>query len=297
MTVFRKDEKPTLGRRAAEAAMALASLALVVGLVGALVVGGMSLLHSSLDRNQDPNLEAAVAPPTAPVAAPPTPSPKPPPRPVPAPSAEAIAVKAAVPPPSAPPSAPPKAPAVPRDPSRLDEEGFIRYWLLLAPIPLMKEHAGAADVAAERIPGEASMRPRSEERVKVAGQDYVWKRYRSPEFLVDFKKYVEGGRSEQVLAYAVCYLVSPVERRDVRLFVGSNDQCRVYLNGQSVLLQEKSRTLLKDQDAVPGLTLLRGKNVVVLKVANQGGNWQGCLRFGDASGAPILDLQVSSTPP
>jgi hypothetical protein len=284
MTVFRKDEKPSFGRRAADAAMALGVLALVVGLVGALVVGGSSLLHSSLDRNQDPNLEVVAAPP-------PAPRPSPPPEP--------ISVRPPAPAPAPPPPPPPllKAKTAPRDPSRLDEEGFIRYWLLLGPIPARRESAGAAEVTDERVPNEAALRPKSEERVSIAGKDYVWKRHRSPEFLVDFKKFAEGGRTEHVVAYAVCYLVSPEERRDVRLYAGSNDQCRVYLNGTSVLLQPKSRTLLKDQDAVSGLTLKQGHNVVVFKVANEGGNWQGCLRFGDASGAPIVDLHVTSAPP
>jgi hypothetical protein len=290
MTVFRKDERPSLARRLAEAGMAIGAVALVVGLVGAFVVAGMSVLHSSLDRNGDPNLARAPSPAPeaarpAPAAAlrPAPPSPSPPP---------AQPISAAPPPPRV-----PAPPLRPRDPSRLDDEGFVRYWLILAPIPARRELAGAAEVADERIPGEASMMPRSEQAVTVAGRDYVWKRYRSPEFLVDFRKFAEGGRVEEALAYAVCYVVSPEDRDDVRLFVGSNDQCRVYLNGESVFRFDKSRTLRKDQDVVSGLKLRKGANTVILKVANEKGAWQGCLRLGDAAGSPLLNLHVTSTPP
>src|SRR6185436_12763672 len=123
----------------------------------------------------------------APVAPKPVEAPKAPPPPVPPPAAKV---------PEGPPS---------RDLSRMDNEGFIRYWLVLASIPAEKEMAGGAEVAAERIPGEARMRPRSDEKVSVKGKEYLWKRYKTPEFYVDFRKFAEGQRVDDALAYAVAY--------------------------------------------------------------------------------------------
>lgn len=280
MSVFRRPEKASLARRVADAATSLGVLVLLVGLVGAFLVAGVYAVHAALARGEDA-AATAVAPP-----APSAPAPVPASAPAPAPVPVSVQVSVPVPVPV----------AKPADPTRLDEEGFIKYWLVLAPIPSEKEMAGGAEIAAERLPDEARLRPRAEERVKVKGKELAWKRFRSSEFALDFKKAVEGERGEDALAYAVCYVHAPEERKDVKLFVGTNDQGKVWLNGQPVFAHEKPRSLKKDNDVVSGLTLRKGENVVVLKVANERGNWQGCLRFGDASGTPMVDLHVTSTP-
>ncbi|MBI3854499.1 MAG: hypothetical protein HY293_02280 [Planctomycetes bacterium] len=317
----RKVEKPSLGKRLTEWAMTAGVLVLVGGLVCAFLVAGVFVLHRSLARNEDENMvvregasrPAADAkqsalddlkrplppPPKAPPADPksvavkpadlapakPVEKPKEAPKPVlpPPPPAPVIAAKV----PEGPPS---------RDPSRMDNEGFIRYWLVLAPLPSEREHSGGIEVATDRLRGEGNLRPKAEERVSFRGKDYVWKRYKTPEFFVDFKKYVEGQPSENVFGYAVAYVYCEEPLYNLKVLAGSNDQCRVYVNGLSVLLHEKGRTLERDQSIANGVTLRKGENVVVFKVANDGGNWQGCLRFMDKNGTPIRHLQVSSTP-
>src|SRR4029453_10354203 len=61
-------------------------------------------------------------------------------------------------PPPPPPPVPVLAAKVPegppsRDPPRMDTEGFIRYWLVLAPLPSEKEKGGAAEILADRLRG------------------------------------------------------------------------------------------------------------------------------------------------
>jgi hypothetical protein len=294
MSVFRRNEKPTLKRRLADLAMSVGVLALVVGLVCAFVVAGVYGVHASMSRNEDPHATAAAAPPPPPPPSKPAPvvvetAAKPPP--VPEKTPGLISPAAAVEP-----APPPRAAAKPVDPTRLDEEGFVKYWLVLAPIPSEKELAGGVEIAAARLPDEANLRPRPDQPVKVKGKDLAWRRYRSADFAIDFKKAVDGGRGEDAVAYAVCYLHAPEERRDVKLFYGSNDQGKVWLNGQLVHMHDKPRTLKKDDTVAAGLVLRKGENVVVLKVANEKGNWQGCLRFGDKTGAPMVDLRVTSSP-
>src|SRR5207249_2819311 len=126
-------------------------------------------------------------------------------------------------------------------------EGFIRYWLILAPLPSEKEKAGGAEIVADRLRGEANLHPRAEEKCSYKGKEYTWKRYKSPEFFIDFKKFVEGQKSDDALAYAVAYVYCDEPLRDLKVLVGSNDQCRVYVNGLSVLQVEKGRTLERDQ--------------------------------------------------
>jgi len=327
--VARKEEKPSLGKRLSEWAMTAGVLVLVGGLVCAFMIVGVFFLHRSLSRNEDENMvvrekESRPMIDSREAALEALKKPLPPPSastPAPVVGAQSVAVKPVEiaakpaekpkepvkvalppPPPQPPPPPPPPIPAkVPegpasRDPSRMDNEGFIRYWLVLAPLPSEKEHAGGAEVVAERIKGEALLRPRAEEKLSYKGKDYAWKRYKTPEFFIDFKKYVEGQKSENVFGYAVAYIYCDEAMRDLKVLAGSNDQCRVYVNGVSVLQHEKGRTMERDQSIANGILLKKGENVVILKVANDGGNWQGCLRFMDKNGTPIRHLQVTSTP-
>jgi hypothetical protein len=317
--VARKEEKPSLGKRLIEWAMTAGVLVLVGGLVCAFVGVGIFVLHRSLTRNEDGNMvvrEGATRPADSKESAlealkkplPPPPKVTSDPKNVAVSPAEAAVpakpkepVKLTAPPPPPPPPAvivPAKVPEGPpsRDPSRMDNEGFIRYWLVLAPLPSEKEHSGGLEVATDRLRGEGALRPKAEERVSFKGKDYFWKRYKTPEFFIDFKKYAEGQKSENVFGYAVAYVYCDEPMRDLKVLAGSNDQCRVYVNGVSVLMHEKGRTLERDQTIANGISLKKGENVVILKVANDGGNWQGCLRFMDKNGTPIRHLQVSSTP-
>jgi hypothetical protein len=325
--VPRKEEKPSLGKRLVEWDMTAGVLVLVGGLVCAFLIAGVFVLHRSLSRNEDENMvvrEGASKPAEAkesplddlkkPLPAPkPAVDPKsvavkardladvapakPPPKPVEVP--KPVVVEAPKPTPALPP--PPVAAKVPegppsRDPSRMDNEGFLRYWLVLAPLPSERPKAGGAEILADRLNGEATIRPKADEKFSYKGKDYFWKRYKSPEFFVDFKKFVENQKADDVVGYAVAYVYCDEPLRDLKVLVGSNDQCRVYVNGASVLIHEKGRTLEKDQSIANGISLKKGENVVVLKVANEGNQWQGCLRFMDKNGTPIRHLQVSSTP-
>jgi hypothetical protein len=300
--VPRKEEKPSLMSRLADGAMAAGALVLVGGLVTAFLVVGVWALHRSLSRNTDENLVAREAPPkpAPPRQADPMEDLK---RPLPAPRPDAAAVSAAPAGGAQPISVrPPEARRVPEgppsvDPSRMDAEGFVRYWLVLGPIPADKEMSGSLEVAKEQIPNEAALKPRADERVNVKGKDYAWQRYKSPEFQTDFRRAFEGQRGDDATAYAVAYLASDEEMKDLKLMVGSNDQARVYLNGVKVYQHDKSRTLDRDQGVVNGMTLKKGVNVLVLKVVNERNQWQGCVRFMNSAGTPIRHLRLSSSPP
>jgi hypothetical protein len=321
--VPRKEEKPSLGKRISEWVMTAGVLVLVGGLVCAFVGTGIFLLHGSLSRNDDENMvvregstrpsadlktsaledlkRPLPSPPKAPVENPANVAVKPQDHPSIAP-AKPVASPQVSPPPPAP--VPPvtviaaKVPEGPpsRDPSRMDNEGFIRYWLILAPLPSEKERAGGAEVMFDRLGGEANLRPKAEARVSFKGKDYTWKRYKTPEYFIDFKKFVESQKTDNVFAYAIAYVYCEEAMPNLKVLVGSNDQCRVYVNGVSVLQVEKSRTLERDQSIANGILLRKGENIVILKVANEGGNWAGCLRFMDKNGTPVRHLQVSSTP-
>ncbi len=176
----------------------------------------------------------------------------------------------------------------------LNEEGFITTWLLLAPIPLEANQSGADALTREQVEGEARLRPRAGDKVQVRDQELVWKEYRARGYFFDFNDLL-GQQTEDSVGYAVCYIHAPQERRDITLRIGSDDQAKVYLNGQEVLRQDQTRPLVRDQD-ITEVSLRRGVNVLVFKVVNEKRDWSGCARFTDRDGNFIENLKVTASP-
>jgi len=205
---------------------------------------------------------------------------------------------APLPPPAPPVPAAPKLPPGPPsiDVSRMDNDGFIRYWLILAPLPSEKERASGIEVASVRLPNEAELKPKPGENVQYKGKQYAWTKINTPEYFIDFRKWVGDQKADNVLAYAVAYVTCAEEMKDVKVCAGTNDAGRCYINGKLVFSHEKSRSLEPDATIVNGITLQKGQNVILLKVANETGNWGGCLRFMDKNGTPIRHLSLSSMP-
>ncbi len=87
--------------------------------------------------------------------------------------------------------------------------------------------------------------------------------------------------------------------------VGRDDKAKVYLNGALVYRTLDNELVSKvdhswyaaDQDVVAGLELRAGINVLILKVYNQAGTWQGSIRFTDESGEPLHGIEVTLSPP
>ena len=84
------------------------------------------------------------------------------------------------------------------------------------------------------------------------------------------------------------------EEMTATLAVSSNDQGKAWVNGKQVFKFAETRTLDKDTDKVE-VALVKGQNVLVLKVINEVNNWQGCARFMK-DGAPVKNLKISLTP-
>jgi hypothetical protein len=173
-------------------------------------------------------------------------------------------------------------------------EGFLTSWLLLAPIPLAENQRGDNALGSEPIPGEAQLRPRAGDKVTVGGRRLVWTTYQAKGYFFDFNDFL-GQQTEDSVGYAVCYVHAPAELRGIQLKIGSDDQARVYLNGQEVFRHGQARALEKDQDTI-AVALRAGVNVLVFKVINEKLDWSGCARFTDRDGKVIQGLKVTTTP-
>ncbi len=173
-----------------------------------------------------------------------------------------------------------------------DAEGFIRNWLILAPIPCDSEANGAIEINAQQLKEEAKLAPKAGDKASANKTDLVWTAHHSAGYFIDFLAAFGKERGENVVAYAVAYVHAEADHELLKLQAGSNDQCKVYLNGVQVLVNEEGRTLEKDQNAA-NVSLKKGRNVVILKVINEGNNWQGCLRFTGKDGAPLKAFKVA----
>jgi len=173
-----------------------------------------------------------------------------------------------------------------------DAEGFIRNWLILAPIAV-QEDSGATEIEKDFLGGEATIKPKPGDKVNVDGKILSWTPHQSSDYFIDFLKAFGTERGEDVAGYAVAYISADSEMK-VRLSIGSNDQCKVWLNGAQVIKFTETRTLDKDTDHAD-VSLNKGQNVLVLKVINEKNNWQGAARFLQ-NGAPVLTLKISSAP-
>jgi hypothetical protein len=184
-------------------------------------------------------------------------------------------------------------------------DGHITTWLLLAPIPLEPGQSGTDAIGKEQIKDEANLRPKAGDKFE-AGQVWVeskagdkfkavqvWREYRARDYYIDFNDFL-GHPTEYCAGYAVCYIHADRDMNDVMLMIGSDDQARVYLNGTEVIRSDVVRQLNRNQNGAK-VILKKGVNVLVFKVINEFGGWQGCARFTDRDGNPITNLKVSLT--
>jgi hypothetical protein len=176
-----------------------------------------------------------------------------------------------------------------------DADGSIRNWLVLAPLTYGEATSGTEALDKEQVKDEAKLKPKEGDTVEIIDTDYTWKKYEASTYQLDFNAFLKK-EVEDCVGYAVCYLVADAAMNNLVLKIGSDDQCKVYLNGKEVLRNPTPRMLAKDQDSASDITLEKGVNVVVFKIVNEKLGWYGCLRFTDQDGKPITKLKVQLKP-
>jgi hypothetical protein len=172
--------------------------------------------------------------------------------------------------------------------------GFIQDWLVLAPLKVKDDDGWSEQLEREYIPGEARLQPREGKPVLVEGQEWTWQAHHGEEPILDFNRLI-GPLGISGAAYAVCYVISPVERNDLLLQVGNSQKVKLYLNGEEVYKHMLPEWFGALERAGP-VTLRKGTNVLVFKTVNECGVWLGCARFVDEEGNPVPGLQVRLTP-
>ena len=180
------------------------------------------------------------------------------------------------------------------DASSLDPAGYIRNWVMLAPIAL-PEGASTGDLLLrEQIKGEASLKPKEGDTAKVGSKELTWKNVTTATNFFDFNAVLKS-INDQSAGYMVAYLECDQDIPDVTMTVGSNDQGRIYFNGVDIYAYTEPRTLELDGDK-GRVTLKKGTNVIVFKVLNLQNSWQGAMRLTDKAGGQLKGVKVKLTP-
>lgn len=185
-------------------------------------------------------------------------------------------------------------------PSRPDDDGFLRRWLLLEPVTKPnRTNTGFTSryvreaLATSRYPGRFGEVPRDRQIAKGPG-DLRWHALDSRLFDVKLFKLAQGlGKPTYgVIFWAVTVVNSPRELRDVRLAVGSNSASIWWLNGEETTGLFGDRRMVMDDVLSHPITLRKGRNVLQGAVINGPGLSDFCVRFLDESGRPIRDITI-----
>jgi hypothetical protein len=175
-----------------------------------------------------------------------------------------------------------------------DSQGYIRDWLMLAPIPLPEGRSGADLIFQNQIKSEGAIQPRAGDKIIISGKELTWSAITASTNHVDFNASLKSV-NDHAIGYIVTYIECDKEMPGVIMAVGSNDEGRIYFNGVDIYVFAEPRTLELDADK-GRVTFKKGLNVIVFKILNEQGNWQGAMRFLDKSGAPLTNLKIKLSP-
>ena len=186
------------------------------------------------------------------------------------------------------------AQAAAADGLRPDSDGYIRDWVMLAPIVLPEGETCADALLKEQIRNEAALRPKAGDTIKVGGKELTWRNITAATNYFDFNEVLKS-MNDHVAGYMATYIECEQDRPDVILAVASNDQGRIYFNGVDIYAFTEARPLMLDADK-GRVTLKKGVNVMIFKITNEQNAWQGAMRLLDKTGAPLQDIKIKLSP-
>ena len=97
------------------------------------------------------------------------------------------------------------------------------------------------------------------------------------------------------VAYAFATVTSPDER-EAQIRFDSDDQGKVWLNGEKVVTNTNTHSAVMDRYTVP-VMLKPGENSILVKVCNEKKQWEFYLRITDPDGKPFTDLKIGNSDP
>ena len=117
-----------------------------------------------------------------------------------------------------------------------------------------------------------------------------WAKIHDDDGIINLRQYYD---EDHAIAYAHCVVFSP-DDREATMYLGSNDGAKLWLNGEEVHKSNPHRRLKVDDDRIE-VSLRRGWNTVLLKVAQSGGDWEFAFRVKDINDELYFGTHIPRT--
>jgi hypothetical protein len=162
---------------------------------------------------------------------------------------------------------------------------WLKEWILVGPVHLEKQDEpsggqwkhipGFETDYLQSVGGEKSPVLKDGKTVEFKGGKAKCILFHSPDSMVNLD--LALSKDAPVLAYGYTEVEAPEEGIKI-LALGSNDGCRLWLNGEQIWDVPTERGLFADDDMIP-VMLKKGKNTILIKVEERGNSWGFCMRF------------------
>jgi WD40 repeat protein len=163
-------------------------------------------------------------------------------------------------------------------------------WLVLSPLSFPTNITAEAALDLGILAHEESLQPRAGQ---LGGTGLGTVRWRPLDVMYPSlsAREVDGAPTPHSLAFAVCYLRSETALSGVALHAGTSSAIKVWLNGSEVLRAPAGPNNMAVEH-VQGLTLRRGMNTLLVKVAADDGDWGSMLWLTDSENNPLKGVEV-----
>lgn len=176
---------------------------------------------------------------------------------------------------------------------KFQSDVFIKEWLVCGPFPYEKDQTIRTDFLQEQG-GESGIVPApglTHKSSSVLGGTVTWQRSKADDSgKLDFKKYLHPNQKN--VAYAAVFIQCD-KKIPALLKIGSNDRVKVWLNGKLIHFYPRPRASGPDADQIL-VALQKGKNLLLAKVDQEGGNWWLYARFQEL--LPLTENIYITTP-
>jgi hypothetical protein len=179
----------------------------------------------------------------------------------------------------------------------MDEQGFISNWLLAGPFPNLGERPDNNGYNIDYLKnygGELNHVPANGMEIKIEGGTAVkWQAYQSTDTVVNFfavEQLKLEPSQEDILCYAACWVDADADK-EVELRIGSDDGYKLWVNHKLVSEQNVYRSMEMDQETHK-VKLNKGKNLILVKVTTDWGEFAFMLRVVNAEGKEVPGIKV-----
>jgi hypothetical protein len=178
-----------------------------------------------------------------------------------------------------------------------EEQGFVANWLICGPFPNPGErpdNTGFGTDYLKNYGGEAAFTPTNGMEIKIDGGAAVkflpYATTGTDIIFGDVPHLKIESNQEKILVYCACWLDSDADK-DVEVRVGSDDGYKLWINHQLISEQHVYRAMEMDQETHK-VKLNKGKNLLLIKVDQDTGEYQFMLRVVGADGKAAPGVTV-----